>query len=172
MRIKAVFGAIALTLLQAPVPTSAAVENGHLTIPAGTEIPLVMGETISSKRNVKGGLFLLYTVEDLTIDGMVAIPKGTKVLAELTRAEKKGAFGRSGKLEARLLYAELENRTIRLTGSIGNRGQGGTTETVLTAIAVGTLAFIVTGKSAEIKAGTEMSGYLTSQTLIRNMPVP
>jgi hypothetical protein len=110
-----------------------ATQNSGLLIPAGTEIPLVMGETISSKTNVKGGLFHLFTVEDLTIDGVVAIPKGTKVLAELTRAEKKGAFGKSGKLEARLLYAELENGTIRLTGSIGNRGKGGTTETILTA---------------------------------------
>ncbi|ASK88358.1 hypothetical protein [Sphingorhabdus sp. SMR4y] len=131
-----------------------------------------MGETISSKTSVKGGLFHLFTVEDLKIDGLVAIPQGTKVLAELTRAEKKGAFGKSGKLEARLLYAELKNGTVRLKGSIGNRGKGGTTETVLTALAIGTLAFVVTGRSAEIKAGTEMSGYLTSQTSVRNISRP
>lgn len=159
-------------MTQCIIPANAVVQNGNVTIPAGTEIPLVMGETISSKTNVKGGLFHLYTVEDLEIDGLVVIPKNSKVLAELTRAEKKGAFGKSGKLEARLLYVELENRSIRLTGSIGNRGEGGTTETILTAIAIGTLAFIVTGKSAEIKKGTELSGYLTSQTLVRNIPAP
>ncbi|WP_109354768.1 hypothetical protein [Sphingorhabdus sp. EL138] len=137
------------------------------TIPAGTEIPMVMGEAISSKTHVKGDLFHLLTTQPLEIDGAEIIPKDTRVMAELVKATKKGAFGRSGKLEARLLYAELENRTLRLQGTIGARGKGGTTETVLAAIAIGTLAFVVTGKSANIKKGTELSGYLTSAATLR-----
>jgi len=172
VRISAFIFAAAFALIHCTISVSASAQSRDIDIPAGTEIPLVMGETISSKTNVKGGLFHLYTAENLNIDGVIAIPKGAKVLAELTRAEKKGAFGKSGKLEARLLYAELENGTIRLNGSIGNRGKGGTTETILAAIAIGTLAFVVTGKSAEIKAGTEMSGYLTSQALVRNISTP
>jgi len=164
--------ALALTALfvveaKASEPIGPTEENSELVIPAGTEIPLIVEKAISSKVYSKGDLFYLKTTKDLKIDGRTAILAGTKVVAELTRAEKKGAFGKSGKLEAKLLYAALDNQTIRLQGVVAARGKGGTTETVLAAMAIGTLAFFVTGRSAEIPAGTELSGYLSSDARIR-----
>ena len=126
------------------------------TIPDGTEVSLVLSETLTSKKHVKGDLFKLTIADDLFVDGILVLPKGTVAIGEITRAETKAAFGVAGKLEARLLYAELPNGTMRLTGRIGNKGKSGTTETVLTYAALGTIAFVVTGKSAEIPEGTEL----------------
>lgn len=127
------------------------------TIPVGTEVSLILSETLTSKKHVKGDLFKLSISEDLMIDGILVLPIGTTVVGEITRAETKAAFGVAGKLEARLLYAELPSGTLRLTGRIGNKGKSGTTETVLTYAAIGSIAFVVTGKSAEIPQGTELS---------------
>lgn len=144
------------------MPASAATIDGveRITLPLGTEIPLQTEQELSSKTNAKGYIFELVVTQDVVRDGRVAIPKGSRAVGELSHVVAKGAFGRSGKLEARLLYLVVNDHTIRLGGRLGRRGEGGTTETVLTAVAVGTLAFIVTGKSAVIPAGTLLSGYL------------
>lgn len=133
------------------------------TIPDGTEVSLILSETLTSKKHVKGDLFKLTIAEDLFVDGVLMLPKGTVAIGEITRAETKAAFGVAGKLEARLLYAELPNSTLRLTGRIGNKGKSGTTETVLTYAAIGSIAFVVTGKSAEIPQGTELLARIGQQ---------
>lgn len=126
------------------------------SIPAGTEIKLILDETLSSKMHVKGDLFRLKVAETVKAGEVELLPAGTIAVGEITNARTKSAFGVSGRLEARLLYAQTEIGTIRLTGKLGHRGQGGTTETVLTYAAIGAMAFVVTGKSAIIPAGTEL----------------
>jgi len=123
-------------------------------IPHGTEIKLTLDETLTSKKHVKGDLFRLKVVEAVKVGDAEVLPIGTTVVGEITNAQTKSAFGISGKLEARVLYAQTPNGTIRLTGKLGQRGEGGTTETVLTYAAIGSIAFVVTGKSAVIPAGT------------------
>lgn len=140
----------------AETATAAAPASVRPQIPDGTVVLLTLSETLSSKRHVKGDLFRLALSEDVVVNGAVVLPKGTTVIGEITRAETKAAFGVSGKLEARALYAELPTGTLRLSGRIGSRGEGGTTETALAFVAIGTIAFVVTGKSAEIPAGTEL----------------
>lgn len=78
------------------------------------------------------------------------------MIGEITNAQTKSAFGVSGKLEARTLYAQTTNGTVRLSGRLGQKGKGGTTETVLTYAMIGAISFVVTGKSATIPAGTEL----------------
>jgi len=132
--------------VQAPPPS----------IPAGTEIKLVLDETLSSKKHVKGDLFQLKMAEAVRVGEVEVLPLGTTVIGEITNAQTKSAFGVSGKLEAKLLYAKTANGTIRLSGRLGQRGKGGTTETVLAFAAIGSIAFVVTGKSAIIPKGTEL----------------
>ena len=147
----------------AETATAAAPAPAKPQIPDGTLVLLTLSETLSSKRHVKGDLFRLALSEDLIVNGVVVLSKGTPVVGEITRAETKAAFGVSGKLEARALYAELPRGTLRLSGRIGSRGEGGTTETALAFVAIGTIAFVVTGKSAEIPAGTELAARIGSR---------
>jgi hypothetical protein len=48
----------------------------------------------------------------------------------------------------------------RVIGVLGVKGQGRTTETVLTALAAGLLAVAVTGKSAELLPNTQVAAIL------------
>lgn len=138
-----------------PETTQTPLPDG-IRLQIGSPVHLRLIEELSSKVTRKGDTFALEVTKDVSAEGFVVIPAGTQAVGEVTRAETKGAFGKSGKLEARILYLKLDGRTVRLTGALGVAGEGGTTETVLTAIAIGALAFVVTGKSAVLPAGTEL----------------
>jgi hypothetical protein len=142
----------------APTRGTEAVPRVELQI--GTAVPLILDETLSSQSNVKGDLVHLTLASDVIVAGRVIFPKGTKAVGELTLAERKSAMGVAGQLEAQLLYLECDHQIIRLSGRISVRGEDGTTAAVLTTVAVGSIAMVITGKSAIMRAGTPLTAYL------------
>lgn len=178
--------AVALTLLMVPSTASAAQASAappqvnaaapapaEIFVPRGTEIALVTTTPLSSEKNAKGDLVRMTVARDVIIGGVMVIPQGAEAVGELTRAERKGAFGASGKLEARMLYIIVDGSTYRLGGAISVNGRSGTTEAIATGIAVGTLAFVVTGRRAEIAAGTAVTAYLDRDAhLLTRAPTP
>lgn len=164
--------AFALTLLTGPSivraaragvmpPHATAVANGSLPaeiiVARGTEIALVTTTPLSSEKNAKGDLVRMTVLRDVIVGSQIAIPHGAEAVGELTRADRKGAFGASGKLEVRMLYIIVNGSTYRLGGFISAKGRSGITEAISTGIAVGTLAFVVTGRRAEIATGTPVT---------------
>jgi hypothetical protein len=146
--------------VSAEVISTAEPQAQDTRVAAGTLIPLVIDETLSTKTHATGDTFAFHVSENVLQNGHTVFPIGTKGVGELYRVVTKGAFGKSGKLEARMLYIELGDRTVRVNGSIGASGKGATTETVATAILAGTIAFAVTGKSATIEKGTKLQARL------------
>lgn len=132
----------------------------RIRVPAGTVIDLVTTNAISSKKSVKGDLLYLKVTTPLIVDGIAVIPVDTVVVGQLARAEKRGAFGKAGKLDIQLLYAELSGGAVRIGGSLEAKGKGGADDAAATAAAFLALPFIATGRSAEIPAGSEVSGRL------------
>ena len=141
-------------------PVAPAAAPARLVVPLGTLIDLVTRDAISTKKNEKGDLLYLKVAAPVIVDGVTAIPADTVVVAQLTRAEKRGAFGRSGKLDVQLLYAELPGGPLRVSGTIEARGKKDAGDTAATAVAFLALPFLPTGRSAEIPAGAEVSGRL------------
>ncbi len=156
----AVIGLAMACPVAAETPVAAAVAPSRLLMPSGTLIDLVTRDAISTKKNEKGDLLYLKVTIPVVIEDVIAIPAGTIVVAQLTRAEKRGAFGRSGKLDVQLLYAELPGGPLRVSGTIEARGKKDAGDTAATAAAFLALPFIATGRSAEIPAGTEVAGRL------------
>lgn len=115
---------------------------------------------LSSKTNRQGDRFELVLAEDVLVDGHVVIPKGAPGVGEITRLVPKGSFGKSGKLETRVLYVSVGNVRIRLDGQSADRGKSGTGATVVTAVLVGVAAALVTGTSAVIPQGSTLMGYV------------
>lgn len=146
-----------------PVPAQS---ETHILVPSGTIIDLVTTNAISSKKSAKGDLLYLKVAEPLAIGGAIAIPAGTVVVAQLTRAEQSGAFGRSGKLDLQLLYAELPGGTVRVSGAVRARGESGADDAAATAAAFLLLPFVTTGRSAEIPAGSAVSARLDRSLLV------
>lgn len=130
--------------------------QGEIIVPQGTAIQLRLLDRLSTQITLKGETFDLEVIEDVALGAEVVIPAGTLAVGEVTRSNAKGAFGKSGKLEARILYLKLAGRSLRVSGTLSVAGEIRTTETVLTALAAGTLAFAVTGKSAVLEPGTEL----------------
>jgi hypothetical protein len=140
---------------------------------AGTEVPLVMAESINSndKSLRTGKQIRMQTAAPIMLGGAVVIPSGSPVTAEVTEVRRKGMWGKSGRIEARVLHVRVGDRMIRLSGTFDDKGVTGTAG-VVTAIALVPIAgFFVTGTSANIPAGSGVKAFLDEDLRIA-VPAP
>lgn len=68
----------------------------EITIPQGTVFPVRLLDRISSVNSRSGDVFRIEVVEDVMVDGVVAIPVGSIGQGRVTVAQKAGSLGRSG----------------------------------------------------------------------------
>jgi hypothetical protein len=71
---------------------------GAFTLANNTPIRLKLNKTISSATAHAGDAIELEVVEDVTVDGVVVLPAGSKVSGAIAEAEAKKRFGHGGKL--------------------------------------------------------------------------
>ena len=121
---------------------------------------------INSNDAKVGDRFDLEVRDDVRLNGRTVIPAGTRAVGEVTVAKKKGMWGKSGKLETRLLYIEFGDQRIRITGAAGDSGKTGTAGVVASLAVVPVAGFFVTGTSAIIPPRTQ-----TIATLDEDVPV-
>jgi hypothetical protein len=153
---------------QAAVPPPAAAaplvvgQPAASVLRAGTPIALKMSEGITTegKKLRVGHRFQLEVADPVTVNGQVVIPAGSPATGEVTDVRNKGMWGKSGGINARLLFVRANGRQIRLTGQLDDKGVTGTAG-VVGAIAVVPLAgFFITGTSARIPVGAPVNGFI------------
>jgi hypothetical protein len=150
----ALFVSPTIGFAQSPAMVVAAPAATGPILPAGTTVRLRMLSTLSSQDNKTGQQFDLEAAEDVMLDGRVIIPRGSPAVGELSLVKKKGMWGKSGRLEGRIVSVRANGRDIALRGTLNDKGVTGTAG-VVGAIAVLPIAgFFVTGTSAEIASGT------------------
>ncbi len=137
-----------------------------LILPAQTRLAFVVAEEVSSKKARKGDLIALTLRDDLVFNGTLIVPAGAPAIGEITRANKKGWMGEGGRLAARMLYFDFESGPVRISGPLGGTGDDQTELATLTVLATGGLVPFVTGKSAVIAEGTELSAVLDREARI------
>lgn len=166
----------------APSPTMAPAAPVAVILPsttesvlrAGTEVPLVMSETINSNNKSlrPGQRVRMEVAQSVTLGGTVVIPAGSPATAEITDIRRKGMWGKSGRIEARVLNVRVGDRLIRLSGTFDDKGVTGTAG-VVTSIALVPLAgFFVTGTSANIPAGSGVKAFLDEDLRIAVAAAP
>jgi hypothetical protein len=140
----------------APVATTNAV------LRAGTPIQLRLMEEITTKKKAAkvGQRFMLEVAAPVEVNGVVVVPAGTPAWGEITEVRNKGMWGKSGKLNARLLYIRVNGRQIRLTGSFDDKGVTGTAGVIGAVALVPVVGFFVTGTSAVFPKGGEVGGFI------------
>ena len=148
----------------APAAPQAMILSGptESVLRAGAEVPLTMSESINSndKSLRTGKQIRMQTAAPVMLGGAVVIPTGSPVTAEVTEVRRKGMWGKSGRIEARVLHVRVGDRMIRLSGTFDDKGVTGTAG-VVTAIALVPIAgFFVTGTSANIPAGAGVKAFL------------
>lgn len=132
------------------------------TLRAGTSVPLrtLVGLTTEKKKLKVGQRFELEVSEAVTVDGQTVIPVGSPAVGEVTSVRNKGMWGKSGAIEARVLYVRANGRQIRLSGSLDDKGTTGTAGVVGAAVLLPVAGFFLTGTSANIPAGSNVRGFV------------
>lgn len=129
---------------------------------SGTSVPLrtLTELTTEGKRLRVGHRFELEVSEPVSVNGAVVIPVGATAVGEVTHVRNKGMWGRSGGIEARLLYVRTAGGNIRLSGQMDDRGVTGTAGVVGAVALAPVVGFFVTGTSARIPAGTDVVAFV------------
>lgn len=129
---------------------------------AGTEVPLIMAQSISSndKSLRVGNQIRLQTANAVMLGGATVIPAGSPATAEITEVRRKGMWGKSGRIEARVLNVRVGDRLIRLSGTFDDKGVTGTAGVVGAIVFVPIAGFFLTGTSASINAGSGVKAFL------------
>ena len=148
----------------APATPQAAIisQTTESVLRAGTDVPLVMAETITTTgKKLRVGQRIRMTVaSDVRLGNSVVIPAGSLAEGEITDVRNKGMWGKSGRIEARVLNVRVGDRMIRLSGTFDDKGVTGTAGVVAAVALVPIAGFFVTGTSANIPAGSGVKAFL------------
>ena len=148
----------------APAPKAAVILSSPTenVLRAGTPVALVMAESITTNgKKLRSGQRIHLTVaSDVRLGSQIVIPAGSLAEGEVTDVRNKGMWGKSGRIEARLLNVRVGDRLIRLSGSFDDKGVTGTAGVVAAIVFVPVVGFFVTGTSANIPAGSGVKAFL------------
>lgn len=155
----------------AEVPVETEVTAPGAVVPAGTRVPLVMINSISSKHSEPGDPVYLESVYPVVVDGRIMIPAGTNVSGTVIHSKRPGRVKGRGQLGVRLEQMILPNGVIRdlsgrpaaldgrspdnfdrETGTVkapGTKGEDATdiANTTATGASIGTLAGVIGGRT-------------------------
>jgi hypothetical protein len=148
----------------APAPAPAVILSSptESVLRAGTAVPLVMSESITTngKKLREGQRIHLAVASDVRLGSSVVIPAGSLAEGEITDVRNKGMWGKSGRIEARALNVRVGDRLIRLTGTFDDKGVTGTAGVVGAIVLLPIAGFFMTGTSANIPAGSGVKAFL------------
>lgn len=103
---------------------------------------------------------MMEVAEPVVVNNVTVIPSGTPAWGEITNVRNKGMWGKSGKLDARILYLRVNGRQVRLTGTFDDKGVTGTAGVVGAVALVPIAGFFVTGTSAVLPKGGTVGGFI------------
>ncbi len=145
----------------AAVPMAVAPAN-VLVLRAGTPLAVKTSENLTTegKKLRVGQRLQLETAEPLRLNDQIVIPAGSPVTGEITDVRNKGMWGKSGRINARVLFVRANGRQIRLTGNYDDKGVTGTAGVVASIALVPIAGFFVTGTSAKIPMGSPVNAFV------------
>ncbi|MES3152537.1 hypothetical protein [Sphingomonas faeni] len=163
---------IATPVVHAQTAPAAVAATTTGTLRAGSSVPLKMSEGLTTKgKKLKvGQRFQLETAEPIMVDGNVVIPAGSPAVGEITEVRNKGMWGKSGRINARVLYVRANGRQIRLTGSLDDKGTTGTAGVVGAVALLPIAGFFMTGTSADIPLGAPVNAFIDEDVSVAVVP--
>jgi len=169
-----------------PTPDSAkptGVPPAPNTLLDGTAVKLRLADTISSASAKAGQQVPFEVTEDVLVQGVIVLPKGSQAVATVTEASTKKSMGRGGKLNVNVDSARLiDGEKVQLRAVQDNKGGGHvgamTGAMVATAIVffpAAPLFLFVHGKDITIPKGTEVTAFVEGDMrldMAKFAPVP
>jgi hypothetical protein len=168
-----------------PAAQTAALPQRQLlpnTLMDGTPIKLRLDRTISSANEKVGNEVTFDVLEEIKVNGVVIIPKGSLATGTVTDADHKKSMGRAGKMDVNIDYVRMaDGEKVALKATEGGKA-GGHTGAMTGAIVATSIVFFpaaplflfMHGKDLVIPQGTEITAYVngdTPLTMARFAPV-
>jgi hypothetical protein len=154
----------------APAAPQAVILGGPTSnmLRAGTPVALRMEEGLDSNNKSlrEGQQFRLSVANDVRLGNAVVIPAGSPAIGEITDLRRKGMWGKSGRINARVINVRVGERLIRLTGTFDDKGVTGTAGVVGAIVFIPIAGFFMTGTSAKIPAGGGVKAFLDEDLTI------
>lgn len=122
--------------------------QGPVTVPEGTLIQVRTNEPVASKRAIEGTPVEFTVIRDVTMSGVLAIPRGATVhgVVEEVKQSHSGELGGSSELALRLTSLDLGGRNYPLASDLFKvRGPSKTGRTVGSAIGGALLGAVIGG---------------------------
>ena len=154
-----------------PVPPPSAPTVAPQVLARDTPVHLMVLNEVTTKTHPAGHRFALRVDQPVMLGERIVIPVGARAWGEVTRADSSGNVGKPGSLNAHLLYVEVDDRQLPITGETAARGKGGGAETVIGVLALGPLGLFAKGNNAKIKAGERMTAFTASDFMLAS-PTP
>jgi|HubBroStandDraft_6_1064221.scaffolds.fasta_scaffold254033_2 hypothetical protein len=134
-----------------------------------TPVRLRLNRTVSSADAHVGDTVDFETVDDITLNGTLIIPKGGLAFATVTEAQPKRRMARGGKLDININYVKLVSgekaalRAVKGGNGGGHTGVmvGGMVATAIVFFPAAPLFLFMHGKDISIPKGTEITAYVS-----------
>jgi PEGA domain len=142
------------------------------TLMDGTPIKLRLDRTISSADEKVGNEVNFDVLEEITVNDVVVIPKGSLASGTVTDADHKKTMGRAGKLDVNIDYVRMADGEKAALKAIEGGKAGGHTGAMTGAIVATSIVFFpaaplflfMHGKDLVIPKGTEITAYVNGDT--------
>jgi hypothetical protein len=156
--------------IAAPIPAATAAAVAPVVVPGGTPLEIGLTEQIASNTAHTGDHFQFHALEDVTIDGWVAIPEGALGEGVIVHAESAGGNGSPGKLQLQFdwIYG-ADHLKVKLSDvpstSDGNASKGAaSTATIASYLVLGPLGLFahnfVRGKDVIVNPEQKIQVYV------------
>jgi type IV secretory pathway VirB10-like protein len=141
----------------APEPVREEPRTVAVTVPAGTRLEVELTRTLASNTSSPGDAFRARVSEDVVRDGMVAIPRGSEILGEVTEAVPLKKIGGQARLALKLTDLVLPSgKTVPVEASFiqeGRNENGRAAATIGGAAAGGAILGRILGKGDRTRGG-------------------
>jgi hypothetical protein len=164
-----------LSALFAILILSSAVFAQEVSIPKGTQITARLASQLDSGQVHAGDLVTMDVLEDLQIDNMVAIPKGSIIMGHVVDAKGARLMGRGGKLDISFETVTAGDGTkIPISGEDAAKGKGGYGGGSFVAVGAAGIIFppaaalllLKHGHASVIPVGTILTVHVTADTSV------
>jgi hypothetical protein len=163
-----------LTVLIANPGFAAQQTAAKFVLEADTPVKLVLGETISSADERVGNLVNFEVVEDVMVNNVVVIPRGSNAWATVTVAEPKKRMGRGGKLDINIDKVRLaDGEKVLLRAVKGGKGGGHQGAMVGAMVATSLVVWpaapfflFMHGKDISIPKGTQITAFIEGDAVL------
>ena len=133
-----------------------AVPEGNAYVPKGVKLSVILARDVGSEDLHKGDVVPLYLMENLVINDVVVVAKGTYVNAYVTKVRKAGHFGRSGSLEFVIKSVKSTNDVdvpLEYVADTSTSHDAGAVAVVAVVSVIG--GFLMKGKNVHFKQGQQ-----------------